>query len=113
MSNLPQDNEESLFNPGLSSFSSDSSCEPSLRDHRSEIRAIKFAMAEQGQTMAQHGQLLTSLSAQLSQLVDIFSATPSAVPPTPAQSPPSGDYLCFFHRPTELLRFSRASRSLS
>ena len=82
MSNLPQDTEESLFNPGLSSFSSDSNGEPSLRDQRSEIRALKSEMTQQG-------QLLASLSAQLSQLVDIFSATPSAVPPTPVQSPPS------------------------
>ena len=83
MSNLPQDTEESLFNPGLSFFSSDSNGEPSLRDQRSEIRALKSEMTQQG-------QLLASLSAaQLSQLVDIFSATPSTVPPTPVPSPPS------------------------
>ena len=76
MSNLPQDTEECLFNPGLSSFSSPDA-EPSItfRERRSEIRAIKSAMAEQGQTMAQHSQILTSLSTQLSQLVDLFSAT--------------------------------------
>ena len=44
-------------------------------------------MAEQGQTMAQHSQILFSLSAQISQLVDLFSATP-AEPQTPVPSPP-------------------------
>ena len=44
-------------------------------------------MAEQGQTMAQHSRILSSLSTQLSQLVDLFSATP-AEPPTPVYSPP-------------------------
>ena len=82
MSNLPQDTEEFLFNPGLSSFSSDA--EPSItsREQRSEIRALKSEMAQQS-------QLLTSLSTQLSKLVDIFAATPPAgEPQTPVHSPP-------------------------
>ena len=74
MSNLPQDTEEFLFNPGLSSISSDA--EPSItsREQRSEIRALKSEMAQQS-------QLLTSLSTQLSKLVDIFAATPPAGEP--------------------------------
>ena len=83
MSNLPQDTEEFLFNPGLSSFSSDA--EPSItssREQRSEIRALKSEMAQQS-------QLLTSLSTQLSKLVDIFAATPPAgEPQTPVHSHP-------------------------
>jgi len=89
MSNLPQDTEEFLFNPGLSSFSSDAEPSITIREQRSKIRAIKSAMAEQGQTMAQHSQILSSLSTQLSQLVDLFSATtPAGEPQTPVHSSP-------------------------
>ena len=83
MSNLPQDTEEFLFNPSLlSSFSSDHAV-PSLtlREQRSEIWAIKSEIA-------QHSQILSSLSTQISQLVDLFSATPAGEPPTPVHSPP-------------------------
>ena len=88
MSNLPQDTEEFLFNPDLSSFSSDAEPSITFREQRSKIQAIKSAMAEQGQMMAHHSQILTSLSTQLSHLVDLFSATPPAgEPQTPVHSP--------------------------
>ena len=52
---------------------------PSLREQRSGIRALKSEMA-------QHSQILTSLSTQLSKLVDLFgAATPPAGEP---QTPP-------------------------
>ena len=77
MSTTNQDTEEAefLFNPGLSTFSSES------REQRSEIRAIKSEMA-------QHSQLLSSLSTQLSQLVNLFSSNPTSGPQTPATSSP-------------------------
>ncbi len=82
MSNLPQDTEKFLFNPGLSSFSSESEPAITSREQRSEIRAIKSEIA-------QHGQILSSLSTQLSKLVDLFAATPTAgEPQTPVTSPP-------------------------
>ena len=83
MSTHNQDTEEFLFNPGLSSFSSDSEPAITSREQRSEIRAIKSEMA-------QHSQLLSSLSTQLSKLVDLFAATPTAgePPQTPVNSPP-------------------------
>ena len=83
MSTHTQDTEEFLFNPGLSSFTSESEPAITSREQRSEIRAIKSEMA-------QHSQLLSSLSTQLSKLVDLFAATPTAgePPQTPVNSPP-------------------------
>jgi len=87
MSHIPQDSEEILINLYLSAFHDETEYSSTLRYQRAEVRLLKFSMAQQGFTLIQHGQILTTLSTQIAQIVNLLSTAQPATHAADSSSP--------------------------